>query len=112
MAGVDIWNLIVQGLSKDNIVATMVLSYDAQKQVIAEAVNHLIKQLVEEKIIICETSDDGSESDRAVQEKTAESAKKSSFEFPVLQKYTDMEDMLLLDPIHDVDETGWPNLQK
>jgi hypothetical protein len=22
--------------------------------------------------------------------------------------YTDMEELLLLDPIHDVDETGWP----
>jgi hypothetical protein len=26
-----------------------------------------------------------------------------------LHKYTDMEELLLLDPIHDVDETGWPN---
>jgi hypothetical protein len=22
--------------------------------------------------------------------------------------YEDMQDLLLLDPIHDVDETGWP----
>lgn len=27
---------------------------------------------------------------------------------PRLQIYTDMEDLLLLDPIHDVDEVGWP----
>ena len=27
---------------------------------------------------------------------------------PVLTKYSDMEELLLLDPIHDVDETGWP----
>jgi hypothetical protein len=26
----------------------------------------------------------------------------------VLQKYTDMADLLLLDPIHEVDEQGWP----
>lgn len=25
-----------------------------------------------------------------------------------ITKYTDMEQMLLLDPIHDVDEHGWP----
>jgi hypothetical protein len=31
------------------------------------------------------------------------------FEPPVLQKFTDMADLLLLDPIHEVDEYGWPH---
>ena len=30
----------------------------------------------------------------------------------VLEKYTDMQELLLLDPIHDVDdEEGWPNVR-
>ena len=33
----------------------------------------------------------------------------ATFEAPKLSKYTDMEQLLLLDPVHDVDETGWPN---
>lgn len=33
-------------------------------------------------------------------------------EDPQLEKYTDMQEMLLADPIHDVDESGWPNLKK
>jgi hypothetical protein len=31
-----------------------------------------------------------------------------AFEAPVLNKYTDMKDLLLLDPIHEVDAQGWP----
>jgi hypothetical protein len=27
----------------------------------------------------------------------------------VLERYTDMQELLLLDPIHDVDESGWPH---
>jgi hypothetical protein len=27
----------------------------------------------------------------------------------VLNRYTDMQDLIVIDPIHDVDETGWPN---
>ncbi|GEM_PF-257762 len=27
---------------------------------------------------------------------------------PVVNKYSDMQDLLLLDPIHDVDQKGWP----
>jgi hypothetical protein len=34
---------------------------------------------------------------------------KTVFNAPVLNKYTDMQDLLLLDPIHEVDATGWPS---
>jgi hypothetical protein len=33
---------------------------------------------------------------------------KPSFNPPLLNKYSDMQELLLLDPIHDVDEAGWP----
>jgi len=32
------------------------------------------------------------------------------YQAPVLESFTDMEDLLLLDPIHDVGKTGWPDL--
>ncbi len=34
---------------------------------------------------------------------------KLSFVAPELEKFTDMQDLLLLDPIHEVDESGWPH---
>jgi hypothetical protein len=30
------------------------------------------------------------------------------FTSPVLERFNDLQDLLLLDPIHDVDTTGWP----
>jgi hypothetical protein len=32
-----------------------------------------------------------------------------SFDPPVLERYTDMEDVLLLDPVHEVEPEGWPH---
>ena len=29
---------------------------------------------------------------------------------PALERFTDMEDLLLLDPVHDVEEMGWPHV--
>jgi len=29
----------------------------------------------------------------------------------VVEKYTDMQDLVLLDPVHEVDERGWPHVQ-
>lgn len=31
---------------------------------------------------------------------------------PKIEKYTDLQEMLLADPVHDVDDAGWPNLKK
>jgi hypothetical protein len=36
-------------------------------------------------------------------------AHKRDYDPPVLNRYDDMQDLTLLDPIHDVEETGWPN---
>jgi hypothetical protein len=30
---------------------------------------------------------------------------------PALEKFTNMQDILLLDPIHDVSDMGWPHQQ-
>lgn len=37
-----------------------------------------------------------------------ESTEQTEFSIPSLEKFTDLEDLLLLDPIHDVDAAGWP----
>ena len=31
-----------------------------------------------------------------------------AFVAPALTRYTDVKDLLVLDPVHDVDEMGWP----
>ncbi|MBP7832249.1 MAG: PqqD family protein [Candidatus Levybacteria bacterium] len=37
---------------------------------------------------------------------------KRKFPTPVLLKYTDMQSILLLDPIHDTYDKGWPNKKR
>ena len=39
---------------------------------------------------------------------TPEGESKPMFEPPKLETFTDMQDLVLLDPVHQVDETGWP----
>ncbi len=35
-------------------------------------------------------------------------AEETAFEAPAVDIYTDMQEMILTDPIHDVDTMGWP----
>jgi hypothetical protein len=34
------------------------------------------------------------------------------YETPLLEAYTDMQELLLLDPVHDVDADGWPKAKE
>lgn len=36
----------------------------------------------------------------------------ATYESPVIETYSDLQDILLLDPVHDVDESGWPTPRK
>ena len=37
---------------------------------------------------------------------------KTDYQIPVIETYSDLQDILLLDPVHDVDESGWPTPRK
>jgi hypothetical protein len=40
------------------------------------------------------------------------SGSKAAFEIPKVESYSDMQEMLLSDPVHDVDQRGWPILKE
>ena len=108
--GADIWSAIEQGNSTIEIIAEMTERYEGDRETIETAVNSLIAQLKEEEIIISASKNE-SENPNPPEVKTAtkNNLKKLPFEDPILSKYTDMEELLALDPIHEVDEMGWPN---
>ena len=38
-----------------------------------------------------------------------EASEKRPYVPPQIERFTDMQELLLLDPIHEVDDTGWPH---
>lgn len=84
--------------------------YDAAGIDVKDVVTQFLEQLKEEDLIVPDQSQKSeiSEETFAIFETDEIKTGKLSFEVPVLHKYTDMEDLLLLDPIHEVDDEGWP----
>jgi hypothetical protein len=104
--GTDIWNGIVANMSKTDIINSLLNSYEGEEELITESVNNFINQLESEELII---PSDEIEKINQVTREYNETNQKNIFTPPVLQKYEDMQDLLLLDPLHDVNETtGWP----
>lgn len=111
-AGADIWKLIESGTPAREIVENMQRDYEGTKENIEAAVNRFLTELVQEGLSIYETahaSDDAGFPQVRRPDAPAGKVKKAVFNPPILNKYSDMQDLLLLDPIHDVDaEAGWP----
>jgi hypothetical protein len=104
--GATIWSLLEQGLSVESMLASLMNQYDAPVATIQSAVDALLVSLEAEELIVRAESEAAS----PLLELTA--IEKQPFVEPLLNKYNDMQELLLVDPIHDVDESGWPNLQK
>ncbi|MBD2459419.1 PqqD family protein [Oscillatoria sp. FACHB-1407] len=104
----DIWSGIEQGLSQPAIVNKLLQLYDVQPDVAETTVQTFLQQLQTEEIIVPDANSNGAQVEELVAQPNVV---KTAFKAPVLSKYTDMEELLALDPIHDVDEMGWPNAQ-
>ena len=107
--GMAIWLDIVAGDSLARIVSKMQWRFGDSDPSIVTSINQFVDQLQTEAIVatqdINQTEDEIIEGlEQSIQEVT------QPFEPPTLSQFTDMQDLLLLDPIHEVDETGWPNI--
>lgn len=106
--GIVVWEYVDRGMSNDQIVSAISAQYDGERTYIERHVDQLLDQLQAEELIVL-TEASPLEVALPSENADANGGVGLEFEAPVLHKYTDMEDLLLLDPIHEVDETGWPN---
>jgi len=105
-AGSFIWGLIDQGASASEVQNLVSQTYHGDASDIDQGVQDLLAQLQQESLIV---PVDGAESFEQTQVLPSNNGhEKPSFNPPSLNKYSDMQELLLLDPIHDVDEAGWP----
>ncbi|HEY1360217.1 MAG TPA: PqqD family protein [Thermoleophilaceae bacterium] len=104
-AGADLWAQLASGRGREETLALLEQRYDAEPEVIAQSVDDLVKRLAEEELL--EAAPDGAPAPNG--EPAEAAAERLPFKAPELEKYTDMQDFLLVDPIHETDETGWPN---
>jgi hypothetical protein len=105
--GIAVWSLIGQGATGREIVAALAARHHGSETAIAEAIREFLAQLQTEELILPTQGPDGHGNHTFTLPGTPESSD-GSFVAPTLSRYTDMQELLLLDPIHDVDETGWP----
>ena len=106
-AGGLAFELLSSGVRVDEIAVLLADRYEADATTIGAAVAEFALRLVEEGLI-CTDGASAPSAPNAAPAPAPVADGRAPFEAPALTTYTDMQDLLLADPIHDYDETGWP----
>jgi len=110
--GAEVWSLIERGFSEGDIIEDIVRRYAGPCNDMANAIRHFADELQREGLISVSESEERADAGSGDEHGFQSREESIVFVAPVLHRYTDMQDVLLLDPIHDADEAGWPSPKK
>jgi hypothetical protein len=105
----NIWEFIERGYNRIEIMNEIVKLYVGDLKTMQDAVGMFIEELHQEGLIRTGSATSIMTREQIKDEGGDIDLTKIDFALPALNRYTDMQDLLLLDPIHEVDDTGWPN---
>jgi fermentation-respiration switch protein FrsA (DUF1100 family) len=109
-AGAVVWGAAQSGAPVAELIGLTVAQYHGPAAEIAAGIAALVEELVAEGLLVTNSAIGEEVVDAATAAPAAFNGDRPPFVKPILQKYTDMADLLLLDPIHEVDEgQGWPH---
>ena len=104
-AGEFIWDRLSNaGASVEQLVDAACARYLGPPEDISAGVTRFFNALQKEQMLVAVDGD-------ATAQPMSEQAPSVEFQLPKLNIYTDMEALLLADPIHEVESDGWPNVK-
>ena len=104
--GAEVWDALNAGSAVGEVVDALEARYDAPRAEIDEAVAQLVRDLRAEDLVV---EGDGPAAAVSAVAQNGTSSERAPFSAPRLEKFTDMQDLVLLDPVHEVDPRGWPH---
>ncbi len=96
-----VWRLLAHGpIADQQIVEAVLERSEGVPPGAKDEVTEFIAQLRDHKLV--------SDSVTITLSASLPSGEAGPYSTPVVEKYTDMEELILLDPVHEVDAVGWP----
>lgn len=106
--GACLWACLSKGFSKDAAIQAISEKLEtADVDAFQQKADQFIADLLNESVIVtAESAPETTDSIQVIIDELWQDGIQS--ESLVLNKYSDMQELLMLDPIHDVDKMGWP----
>jgi len=103
--GSVVWQWIEDGLTYGQMLDCLNTRFTADPEQVDKALAPFLSDLMTHELVREEAVEEGAV---AAAPSPGSLDKLPGFSAPVLNVYADMKDLLLIDPIHDVSEVGWP----
>ena len=100
--GCEILKLVEAGHSLHEMASELARRSGAALETALATVKDYLERVLAEELVVLDLTME------PLARAEADSSEPLAFGAAELVKYTDLEDLLLLDPIHDVDDAGWP----
>jgi hypothetical protein len=98
----DVWTLLTQGASLDEAARLLATTFNAPDETVRRDIEACAVFLVERGLL--QTTD----TPAPKTEFALPNGERLVWRAPEFDEYTDMWELIKLDPIHEVEETGWP----
>ncbi|MGE0715499.1 MAG: PqqD family protein [Alphaproteobacteria bacterium] len=100
----SIWSGIEAGHSLAELRLWLAKIYGEATPDIPLSVDSFVRDLVADEILLASDAPPPPAAPKSLPE-----APGTTFVVPVIERFTEMQDLLTLDPIHEVDDLGWPH---
>jgi hypothetical protein len=101
-----LWKALIGGISMDEITKSVVQATGARPDVAEAAVTGFRKSLEDEELIV-----EGIGEYEQTEPVNLAAGGAGLLE-PTFERFSDMQDLILMDPVHEVDERGWPHIRE
>jgi hypothetical protein len=98
---------VAGGATVEETADALAAIYQGTRQQIEESVRDFVQELLQEDLLMPQESGLTSEPSASIQRAT-QPGTLLPFELPTLYKYMEMEHLILMDPIREFDDSGWP----
>lgn len=105
--GTSVWKALEAGADQESILHHITKQFRAKRKEVALRLDKLLEQLLAEDLVL-KITDKSSPWEPEIESEPLDLPEDAG----ALLKFDDMQELLLLDPIHDVDEAGWPHTRQ
>ena len=109
--GATVWSLVSESgpVSSRDVAGALSHRFTTERAEIEAGVERFLAELSDEGLVANGETETTQSQPPALA--SVPDAPRVAFDAPTLERYTDMQDLVLLDPVHQVDQAGWPRTQ-
>jgi hypothetical protein len=105
-AAATAWCALLSGHPVEHLAGPVAEHHGADPAIVGPELNRFAADLLGEALLIPQEGEELGAGDLQLPEET----RLGPWDAPTFEVYTDMQDLLLFDPIHEVDNSGWPRV--